>query len=681
MKIGLIFPTASTSGEPPSRACSGGLALVAQLHQLDSGLTFLGYGPPGERTIFPEWVDCRRVPPSARPWEDLADRNPDRLDALLVLDPLAMLREGSSPPAKPLNRLAMLAVLDDPQEVQGSEGDWLWPGREACTHAAWPRLRRYDFLFTSTINQREIWAALLGLPLERLQPIEDSETLDALAVAFLARQRDGVIRQSTRSTSREISASADGPGKTLAPSLSEGGREKENQTPLPLGEGDQGPGEGLSQFNARFCHRPGTTRARLAIFSPWPPIPTGIADYAANLAKALRDRYAIDLYHEPGFVPSPGLRAQGFGAFEPREFARRDRVIGYRGVLYQMGNSHYHGFIYDQLRKRPGLVTLHDFCLSGFQFWRAHRDSGDPFENLRRLIAEHYPESFEAMEPELRAWTEEPGGFAEALTRRGLAVNRDVFEASQAVVLHSPWCLAWSARSWPESATKAALIPLGAEPRAIPLEQRYQVRARFGLPQDQTLIGVFGIMSPGKMNPELIAAFREVADEHPKALLVFVGADWEGGAARQAAQEHQLSDRVRFLGRQPEGDYQDLIGSMDLGVSLRRPPTQGETSAALLDLLRHGIPTIVNEAGTFADYPETIVRRVHWERDGHEGLVASLRELLADQSGRQALGEAARRYVREHHAWVRVAALYSDWIDRTASEDALPSLPRVREAI
>lgn len=619
MRIGLIHAAASPTDPRPSRAACRGLTLIEALAERDPSLSVLGYGDAANMAGCPDRITWKAPPVGDDPWQELADRNPDHLDALLVLDPISLIQGGSRPPAKPLRWLAMLAVLDDPGAIRGVEGDLTVPNSEARAHAHWQRLQRYDLLLSTSSDHGAAWAALLGLAPERLHPIGDSETAAEMACGSIARCLEELLNRPEASPSRS--------------------------------------------------RNPRAPRPKLAIFSPWPPKESGIADYAVRLARALQGRYSIDLYHEPGYIPEPALRSGAFGAYDARFFPQRDRVFGYRGVLYQMGNSFYHGFVYENLRRRPGVVTLHDYCLSGFQFWRMHQEPGDPFENLRRLIAWHMPERFEAFDPHLRSWTEEPGGFAEALARRGLAVNRDVFEAASAVILHSPWCAAWAGRSLPEQAGRVAIIPLGATPRTIPEARRRAVRERFGLPVDGTIIGVFGILSPGKMNLETIAAFREVAPDHPEALLAFIGADWEGGAARQKAEELGIADRVRFLGRQPNCEYLDLIGSVDLGISLRRPPTHGETSAALLDLLRHGVPTIVNEAGTFADYPASVVRRTHWEREGHEGLVAALRMLLEDRPGRSALGKAAQEHVREHHAWSRVAALYADVIEHVADDE------------
>ena len=139
------------------------------------------------------------------------------------------------------------------------------------------------------------------------------------------------------------------------------------------------------------------------------------------------------------------------------------------------------------------------------------------------------------------------------------------------------------------------------------------------------ILASFGNLSQAKMNVEAIEAYAAIRSEIPPSLMIFAGQDWEQGLAAARVKQLGLEDHVRFLGRQDEADFLDLIAACDIGISLRRPPTYGETSAALLDLFRTGIPTIVTDTDTFSDYPDTIVRKVDWERDGLSGLVRAMR--------------------------------------------------------
>ena len=127
-----------------------------------------------------------------------------------------------------------------------------------------------------------------------------------------------------------------------------------------------------------------------------------------------------------------------------------------------------------------------------------------------------------------------------------------------------------------------------------------------------------------------------------------------------------LQHRVRFLGHYPE-DLADLAAIADIGVCLRRPPTNGETSAALMDLLRLGVPTIVSDVGSFSYYPDSVVRKHRWDLDGLAGLTRALRELAEDRPRREALGRAAWHYVRQNHGWPAAADSYEEIIERTVA--------------
>src|SRR5438477_1359906 len=81
---------------------------------------------------------------------------------------------------------------------------------------------------------------------------------------------------------------------------------------------------------------------KVAYFSPLPPSTSGIADYSALLLPALERLVDVE-------VVRPG----------------RTRPVADADVaLYHVGNNpDAHGWIVDALRRRPGVVVLHDFVL------------------------------------------------------------------------------------------------------------------------------------------------------------------------------------------------------------------------------------------------------------------------------------------------------------------------------
>src|SRR4051812_40760059 len=81
---------------------------------------------------------------------------------------------------------------------------------------------------------------------------------------------------------------------------------------------------------------------KVAYFSPLPPSTSGIADYSALLLPALERRMEVE-------VVRPG----------------RTRPVGDADVsLYHVGNDpDAHAWIVDALRRRAGVVVLHDFVI------------------------------------------------------------------------------------------------------------------------------------------------------------------------------------------------------------------------------------------------------------------------------------------------------------------------------
>jgi glycosyltransferase involved in cell wall biosynthesis len=404
-------------------------------------------------------------------------------------------------------------------------------------------------------------------------------------------------------------------------------------------------------------------RPRIAFFSPFPPRKSGVSDYSALLVQELKQTYAIDLYHAPGYVPEPALADDGLACCDVRLFPRRAAVKDYHGLVYQMGNSRFHRFLYGTMQRYPGVVTLHDFCLAGFHLLYGHQELGQEREFIRGELLRSYPDRAEAIAELLDTTPWDREVIARTCAERGWYLNRAVIAGAEQVVVHSPWCLERVRAESPELAERVVVIPHGIWPRTLSAAERAAIRARFDIPHDVLMVASFGFIHPDKMSPEALDAFRSVAQTDPSAMFVFAGEEADGGAVRRHAAAIGLSSRVRFLGRQAMSDFTDLIAVADVGMNLRRPPTNGETSGALLYLLASGVATIVTDVATFSDYPSTTVCKVRWETEALAGLERALVTLATDREARTALGRAAQTYVREHHEWSQVAKSYVNVIE------------------
>ena len=410
-----------------------------------------------------------------------------------------------------------------------------------------------------------------------------------------------------------------------------------------------------------------SAKPRIAFFSPFPPRKSGISDYSAFLIDELRRTYWIDLYHDRGYLPDLALASDDFECLDAGLFERFAPVKDYRAILYQMGNSFYHSYMYEILLRHPGVVTLHDFCLAGFHLQYGRR-LGKEKTFFRDELRTWYPAAAKTIEAKFAEWPWDFETISRDCSRLGWYLNRRLLDRSRRVIVHSPWCLEQVRATSPEHAGRVSVIPHGIWPRSVSADERAAIRARFEIPRDALMIASFGYIHPDKMSPEALDAFQTVAEREPSALFVFVGEEADGGAVRRHAEASPFRDRVRFLGRAQGTDFWDLGAVTDLGINLRRPPTFGETSGALLNLLASGVATIVTDVGTFADYPDDVVRKVGGENEGLEGLRRAMMELATNGAARERQGARALEYVRARHEWSRVARQYVEVIERTHAE-------------
>lgn len=408
--------------------------------------------------------------------------------------------------------------------------------------------------------------------------------------------------------------------------------------------------------------RPRRQKPTIAYFSPLPPQETGVSDYSAALLMELRKYYSIDLFHDSGYVPEFATD-HGFMSCDHRLFDRLAAAKDYHAIVYQMGNSHYHQYMFPEVTRHPGLVTLHDFCLPGFHLhYGESRGLGHGFiaDELRRW----YPEDREAIEDALATWSMGWDFVRECVTR-GWHLNRRLLHSAQVMVVHSPWCSSEVENRSPHLSGKIVIIPHGSHAREIAPAESAAVRERFRLPQEALIFGSFGFMNAEKMNVQAIEAFAALPKDDTSSMFVFVGDEGEDwGETRLRAEALGLGNRVRFFGRQPAEAFAALITVTDVGVNLRLPPTNGETSGALLNLLSAGVPTIVTDVATFSDYPASVVRKVSWENEGPEGLRRAMHDLSTDPQLRLSLGRAARHFVASHHEWSHVGEQYVAAIER-----------------
>ncbi|HZT45990.1 MAG TPA: glycosyltransferase family 4 protein [Gaiellaceae bacterium] len=365
---------------------------------------------------------------------------------------------------------------------------------------------------------------------------------------------------------------------------------------------------------------------KVAYYSPLPPSRSGIADYSALLLPELERNVEVTLARPGRFRRDP-----------PADVA-----------LYHVGNdAEAHGWIVDALRRRPGVVVLHDFVLHhlvvGLTFARGdaagylaamEREGG----LVGRLLA--YAVLDNKLPP---LWETRPEDYplaGEILQHAtGLIVHSHyVQERARATGYDRP-IVRIPHPAWP--------VP-DVAPAAVPGEP---------------LFGCFGHLNETKRVNELVAAFKRVRERHPQARLLLVGRL----AVRLARLE--LPDGVEHRDYVPEAELWSLMKACDAIVGLRSP-TMGETSGSAIRALSLGKPLVVSDAGWFAELPDEAAIKVPVDGREEDTIAAAL-EALTDRDVRIAMSGAARELVEREHRLDRVAEAYAAALEELAGGSAV----------
>jgi glycosyltransferase involved in cell wall biosynthesis len=373
---------------------------------------------------------------------------------------------------------------------------------------------------------------------------------------------------------------------------------------------------------------------RVAYFSPMPPEKTGVADYSALLLPALRERADVSV-------------------------VRRGRKRSPRGTdvaLYHVGNNpDAHSWIVDALRRRPGVVVLHDFVVhhlvAGMTIGR--RDGHGYLDTMERehgvvgrllghgVLDKRIPPLWESRPEDFPlAWF-----VMEHAT--GLVVHsRTVRDLARAAGYERPiWVVPHPA--WPVPEIEPARVAAGP------------------------VVGCFGVVNESKRIPELLRAFAAVRARHPDATLLLAG---------PTSPRFDLDRRLQRLGLGGDGLVREgwvderrlweLMAGVDVSVNLRHP-TMGETSGIAIRSLSLGLPLVVSDVGWFSELPAEVALKVAVDDLEVETLLVALETLVTREDVRREMGRAAADLAQREHDVGRVAELYVAALEEAAGGEAV----------
>lgn len=399
-------------------------------------------------------------------------------------------------------------------------------------------------------------------------------------------------------------------------------------------------------------------KPRLALVSPLPPQQSGVATYAHRLLAELRRHCDVTVFVDtnPAYVWAP----DGVAVETTRQFEATVAGGGaFDQILYFMGNSQFHLEALRLLEKHPGAVLLHDVRLTEL-YREMHRLMPERLvgDSVGATVADHYPGRYRS---EVEAMDAIDQGVA---NRFGLLMARQVAQLADRVLVHSDFAAALLRLDTGVEAT--ALFPLPCP----------NVSGPKATTDGPPVVASFGVVAPSKQPERLIAAMATVRRAWPDARLRFVGpieAHYRR-ALEALAETTGVGDAVEFAGSLSDSDFGRAQDDATVAVQLRAF-SNGESSAAVTELLARGVPTVVTNIGSMAELPDDVVVKVDVEAQP-EDLGDLIADLLAATDRRQDLSRAAVAYAETETFAVAaeklVAALLTE--DEPASEVTMDEL-------
>ena len=182
---------------------------------------------------------------------------------------------------------------------------------------------------------------------------------------------------------------------------------------------------------------------------------------------------------------------------------------------------------------------------------------------------------------------------------------------------------------------------------SITPEQRCELRAKYGIPQDKKVFVYGGNLGKPQGIPFIIECLRRLKD-HPEAYFLIVGDGTEFGKL-QAFMEAERPQNMLLLKRLPKEDYDRMIPACDVGlIFLDHRFTIPNFPSRLLPYMQAGLPVLA------ATDPNSDIGQViteggfGWWCESNDARAFADRVEEALMPGAEAKGKAALRYLPAH---------------------------------
>lgn len=387
-------------------------------------------------------------------------------------------------------------------------------------------------------------------------------------------------------------------------------------------------------------------KPKLAFFSPFPPERSGISFYSEDLIGHLLSYYDVELVNDNKEVAK---YAESIGIKCKRTKWVRENLANYDRAIYHIGNSSYHTYMLDFLKIFPGVVVLHDFYVPDLVHSKTILDASNHYI-ISNLYSSHGYNGVAKYQEDNRLIYNYP-------------CNSYILTNALGMIYHSQFSIELVNKYY-SFVGRDSVIPLlrKYKPNLSGNENREKIK----IPEDGYLVTSFGFIQDSKCSIELCRAFiNSSLGKNKKCYLALVGSPESDSyeiSINKLIKSEGMENNIFITGWVDQEIYDSFLFASDCSVQLRTK-SRGETSAAALDCMNVGIPTIVNANGSFASLKNDAVVMIQDSFTEHE-LVHKLELLYQDKGLREKISRNAKNEIDVNHRPELCALRYRDTIEK-----------------
>lgn len=217
------------------------------------------------------------------------------------------------------------------------------------------------------------------------------------------------------------------------------------------------------------------------------------------------------------------------------------------------------------------------------------------------------------------------------------------YEAAASIVANSQWVAAQAAASGAPR-EKLTVVHEGAEiPARFTTEQRREARRRWGIADDEPLLGCVGVLLPDKGQEWLIRALAEVRKDFPIARLLLAGDGRCRGKLEALAKALAVADAVLMPGFVAE--VESVYAALDIFLL---PSFFEALNNSLLAAMAYEIPSISFDRGALGEIIEPEKSGLLVSGPNVEEISAAVKRILRKREFAASLGKEGRRRIEEN---------------------------------